>query len=448
MLLAVLFIIPVGAQQELDPAAPPDFPEEARYYFDAPKAKLAEPITQRDTLKFVHILYRHGDRAPSMLLPNDPNNGASSWPNGLSELTPKGIQQHHRLGKWLRNRYDTFLGKNFSRKDIYVRSSDYPRTIMSAQANLAGMFPTSLLDASKPDDWIPIPIHTVDKDRDIQLNEQLKCPNADAALNAMNDDPKVHEIEEAHKDLLKYLEIHSGVKKPLRLRGMWAIFDALNCEDTHKWPDWMNATIWGRVQTLYDQSSQFIFHNKQLRKLRGGALVAEIFERLQAKRNGTLDAKGPTKVYVYSAHDTTLAAFLSTFGIVPHVFPLYASTVILEMHNIAGQDIVEIYSKNVTDSGAIYQMEIPSCPAPCEVDFIKERLKEFYPTDWYAECGRPNSSSTIPLWAIIFTLLMTNILCLAVICVDVIIRRQSSPRLDPRRLLEEKLIADEEEDML
>lgn len=51
---------------------------------------------------------------------------------------------------------------------MHIRSSDYNRTLMSAQANLAGLFPPS--DGEKFDQsigWQPIPVHTVPRDIDV-----------------------------------------------------------------------------------------------------------------------------------------------------------------------------------------------------------------------------------------------------------------------------------------
>lgn len=68
-----------------------------------------------------------------------------------------------KLGKWLRERYNGWLPELYSYEDVYVRSTDYDRTIMSAQANLAGMYP---INSKKGNGLLKklvqlVPIHTV-----------------------------------------------------------------------------------------------------------------------------------------------------------------------------------------------------------------------------------------------------------------------------------------------
>lgn len=43
------------------------------------------------TVYYTHCffqLYRHGDRSPYILIPNDINNTEDTWPQGIGEMTP------------------------------------------------------------------------------------------------------------------------------------------------------------------------------------------------------------------------------------------------------------------------------------------------------------------------------------------------------------------------
>ena len=52
--------------------------------------------------------------------------------------------------------------QNSPHLQIYVRSTDWDRTLMSAQANLAAIYPPNgTQDWNPPLNWQPIPVHTV-----------------------------------------------------------------------------------------------------------------------------------------------------------------------------------------------------------------------------------------------------------------------------------------------
>lgn len=97
-----------------------------------------------------------------------------------------GKQQQFALGQWLRRRYSNFLSTTFNVNDTYVQSSDVDRTLMSAQANLAGLYPPQgkqiwndkLL-------WQPIPIHTQPTTTDYLLAGGVPspCPAYENAYN-------------------------------------------------------------------------------------------------------------------------------------------------------------------------------------------------------------------------------------------------------------------------
>uniref|UniRef100_A0A914XK08 Uncharacterized protein n=1 Tax=Plectus sambesii TaxID=2011161 RepID=A0A914XK08_9BILA len=79
------------------------------------------------TLKFVHALWRHGDRTPSQeTFPSDIGNRAETWPQGLGELTMLGVRQQYELGRYLRQRYDGFLSRKYLPYERLYRYSQCP----------------------------------------------------------------------------------------------------------------------------------------------------------------------------------------------------------------------------------------------------------------------------------------------------------------------------------
>jgi hypothetical protein len=80
-------------------------------------------------------------------------------------LTIAGIEQQRRLGQYLRSRYGSLLNSTYTANEIVVRSTDFDRTLMSAQSNLIGLYPLYNISSDKVPIQ-PIPIHTVPKNQD------------------------------------------------------------------------------------------------------------------------------------------------------------------------------------------------------------------------------------------------------------------------------------------
>ncbi|CAD5222452.1 unnamed protein product [Bursaphelenchus xylophilus] len=344
-----------------------------------------------DTLRYVHAVWRHGDRTPSTLIPTDINNGIETWPDGLGELTVKGEAQQYQLGKLLRERYDGFLDKKYSPFQIYIRSSDYNRTLASAQANLIGLFPPEdqeLFDKGLR--WRPIPVHTIPKVEDRELFDRVACPHADAEENAVYSSDEVKKIEEENHDFLVFLAKQSGLEKEvMRLRDLWKLFDPLMAEhshpEDHKLPAWVNETVQRDLWRLYDVSSFYLYGSPVLKRLRCGPLFSAIIGRMDDVAHGRRDQR--EKLYAYSAHDTAVAALLAAFGVTPAIFPEYATMALVELHKINETDIVKLFYKNHTHNNNIYELEIPQCAAPCTLHRLKLNTANVIPRNWEEECG-------------------------------------------------------------
>lgn len=60
-----------------------------------------------------------------------------------------------------------------------------------------------------------------------------------------------------------------------------------------------------------------------------GMLLNEIVSHMESKRNGTM--KPDVKLWVYSAHDSNVAALLNSLNIYNNILPPYTSAVFLEL---------------------------------------------------------------------------------------------------------------------
>lgn len=73
-------------------------------------------------------------------------------------LTATGMAQLHSLGTLVRDRYvPALLNGSYLREEFHYRSTDYDRTLMSAQSLLSGLYPpgTGQLTADKLQ---PVPV--------------------------------------------------------------------------------------------------------------------------------------------------------------------------------------------------------------------------------------------------------------------------------------------------
>ncbi|VDO81326.1 unnamed protein product [Heligmosomoides polygyrus] len=126
----------------------------------------------------VIVLFRHGARAPTDKLSNQTYQ--QYFPNGLGELTSKGIEHSYLLGKFLRDRYVAtgFLRTPLLPSQVYFRSKANNRCLMSASLVANGMF-----DVDGRPSGAVVPIYSQEKG-DRLLSGTLGC---DVELKRIND---------------------------------------------------------------------------------------------------------------------------------------------------------------------------------------------------------------------------------------------------------------------
>lgn len=287
------------------------------------------PSAPEGTLIFAVDIIRHGDRTPGIDIPSSPY----PWKEGLGQLTPVGMRQEYNLGKKFRARYVNnyhLLSENYTTGTIYVRSSDFDRTLMSAESLLLGFYPSnsegpllSINNPALPNCFQPIPIHTVP-----QSEEKLLIP--DNPIYHFNDLLANHCLQttawkKKEAEVEPYLPAWSSalgtnitnfyqlrpLADVLRIRKLYNIPEpeGLSEEDVQKI---MQVSDWGLVNAL---------KNKAIATQAGTSFLQDIAAHLYQASTGT----SPLKYVLYSGHDSSIMIAASALGAPLDDIPHYAS---------------------------------------------------------------------------------------------------------------------------
>lgn len=129
---------------------------------------------EKETMIFAIDVLRHGDRTPLNTLPLT----SYCWAQGKGQLTSKGVQQLFNLGIQMRERYindNQLLTSNYRKETVFVWSTDFERTIISAHALLSGLYPLQSFhgDPTTVLAHQPIPIHVLPLNEDKYLVSDL-----------------------------------------------------------------------------------------------------------------------------------------------------------------------------------------------------------------------------------------------------------------------------------
>ena len=362
-------------------------------------------------LKLVHLLYRHGDRTLCGGYPTDPYSDPSNWPVGFGQLTSVGKRMHFELGRWLRKRYDGFLSSKYSEDEIYVRSTDVDRTLMSAESNLAGLYPPSgYLKWNLDLAWQPIPVHTVPKQWDNLLtNNHKECPKLAEMREQLKDSLFMTGVYEDNKDLFDYISKHSGwnIKSVDELD---LIYDSLLIDKLYNktLPNW-TASVFpgGKFEELRNLVFVMDSFDLEMKRLQGGPFISELVGHYDDVEGNTL-APANRKVFMYSAHDTTVSYVMNTLGIYDGLAPPYASLLMFELYDVDGLHVKISWRNDTTTPPHV--LTIPGCQQQlCPLKLFKQLTESVRPADWRQECkiGSGNTRlHTVVLAATVISLTM------------------------------------------
>ncbi|XP_076460399.1 prostatic acid phosphatase-like [Babylonia areolata] len=351
--------------------------------------------TSPDTLQLVNMVYRHGDRSPEFTFPTDANK--DKWSNGPGWLTTVGMRQQYALGQFFHSEYGHLLSQAYNNTEITVASSNVNRCLMSAYCNLAGLYPPQGEQVWNPKLlWQPIPVHTRPEDEDHVLAIDEKCPLYDQLYDAVLHSPAVVEEEKSNAELYDYVAKNTGIKK-VNISDLWKVADNLFCQRSHNYslPEWAeakwdNETVYDKMIKIGDFSFQLLFNGSELSRLKGGPLLKMFIQNMvQAAQK-----QQHYKMYMYSAHDDTVAAVSDALKVFNGIKPPYASTLMVELHLVEEDYCVKIRYRNRT--AAPFTLIHPDCQKECcPLEEFVAVTKNEVPVNWEKECGNTPKSVAV-----------------------------------------------------
>ncbi|GAB0494557.1 hypothetical protein MMPV_005851 [Pyropia vietnamensis] len=206
------------------------------------------PPPKPDALLLVLELCRHGARTPLFELPGGRTARApAAAATAPGALTPAGAAAHTALGARLRARYlaaGLFSPTEDPANVAWVRSTHTDRTILSANAQLAGLFPP--MPVAAPDcrrsggsgdggcksspPWQAVPVHVESAASDSLLLPGRGCPRLASLLAARPASAEWVAYERGAREMLGRLSRALGVSSRLRLQDVSHVNDVVVAE--------------------------------------------------------------------------------------------------------------------------------------------------------------------------------------------------------------------------
>jgi len=333
---------------------------------------LSTMVFAADQLVFVTLITRHGDRSPFTNI----KNANYKWKTPLEQLTPIGMKEEYMLGKKLRKRYVNnlkLLKPNYVDDSIYAVSSDYNRTIESAECLLTGLYPPRTgpkLENGKnalPYGIQPIPVRTVSKTSHLIMMPYLQYV---AILKEYIYPSKVWQAKdkEYQPEFKEWTKILGN--KITTLANILGVGDVLIVAEHHNkpLPKGLSKENAKKIIDLTSWGLATQFKSEKVSYLMGG----ELFNRIADNIKDAAAEKSKYKLVYYSGHDITILPIMSLLGVPLKNSPGYAANIEYELYKTDAS----AYIIKIRYNGNYVKLPIMDGKNQCTLEAFMKYVKE------------------------------------------------------------------------
>lgn len=300
----------------------------------------------------------------------------------------KGKLRHYNLGRWLRERYSSFLSNLYKPDEIKIYSSDHDVCLLSAQSNLAGLYKLNPNDewlSGLP--WDPIPVHTRPSKEDSVVALLAPCAKYDRLYAKVKKLDVFANITRKYERLVQFLSKKTGwnIDDIDYIRGLYQIFEIYSNYNTSYIPVWADDFNQKDFTQLAALAWARETYTPELKRLKTGPF----FDNLFAYFDQIIAGKEVHKFRMLASSIKALSAVLNTMDVFDNHPVQFAATIIWELSkNTRGKDILTMYYKN-SDSSKVTYLKLKGCASySCEYSTVKSVMKSYIVnTDtWVQEC--------------------------------------------------------------
>ena len=274
--------------------------------------------------------------------------GTDSRQCGVGMLTQIGFQQHYALGQLIREKYSSFIGKDVIPGQLYVQSTDYPRTIQSGAAFLLGFLPnepalrhkTSIHLSPGTTGLLQVPPPGVK-----QTYGYCKKLAMIMQEDQVNTGYLSEEKQKYHHMVLRLCEMFSLPRSYRNKPMINELFDHIVTRGCHNPGNPLPCNTKQECVDYSFASDLFAFvdwtwSHKYPRKSSSLAMLPFLRHTVLELMERAVAGQGDHHRFVFSfAHDSTLTQILNTLGIPLKGWMPYASRLVFELWRHKSQDL-------------------------------------------------------------------------------------------------------------